>query len=64
MVPFMREREKIFTSGQATDDNIAHVHTHTHSEDVIFSVFARQQSLQYGASLLCFTYNVCLVSNA
>jgi len=31
MVSFMRECGKIFTVGQATDDNMAHVHTHKHT---------------------------------
>jgi len=42
-----------------------HTHTQTtNTEDVTLCVFARQQYLQDGASLLCQTYIVCLVSNA
>jgi hypothetical protein len=64
MVPLVRECGKIFTVGQATDDNMAHVHTHTERGDVTLCVFACQQYLQDSASLLCFTFIFCLVSKA
>jgi len=56
---------KYCRAGQATDDNMVHTHcmldTNTHSEYVILIAFALQQWLKEVASILRYTYTVCLV---
>ena len=41
---------------------ITHTHTHTHTEYVLRFAFPLQQWLQEGASMLRYTYIVCLLS--
>jgi len=56
---------KYCTTGQATDDNMAHTYfmldTNTHSEYVILIAFPLQQWLHERASMLRYTYIGCLV---
>ena len=56
--------EKYCTAGQATDDNMANAHCmlDTHSEYVIFIDFPLQQWLHERASMLRYTYTVCVVT--
>jgi len=59
--------EKYGRPGQATDDNTAHVHcmldtaTNTHTSCVILNAFPLQQWLHERASMLRYTYIMCLV---
>jgi hypothetical protein len=70
IVPFMRYVEKYGTARQATNDNIIRrmrfacwitKATDTHSEYVILIAFPSQQWLRERASVLRYTYIVCLV---
>jgi hypothetical protein len=66
VVPFIRFVEKCST-GQATDDNVAHAHCmpdtkgYKHIQYVVLIAFALQQWLHEHAVMLRYTYIACLL---
>ena len=68
LVPFMIYVEKYCRAGQATDENMAHVHGmlvtkgNKYTQYVIHSAFSLQQGLYECSSLLHYMCIACLVT--